>query len=61
MTDDEIITLAHQYIEFDQGKIDGATFNAELAKCRDTGENDPGGEVSSYLRAFYEMRVSGEP
>jgi hypothetical protein len=22
--------------------------------------NDPGGEVSSYLRAFYEMRASGE-
>jgi hypothetical protein len=38
MTDDEIIALAHKYIEFDQGKIDGATFNAELAKCRDTGE-----------------------
>ena len=38
MTDDEIIALAHKYIEFDQGKLDGATFNAELAKCRDTGE-----------------------
>jgi hypothetical protein len=38
MTDDEIIALAHKYIEFDQGKIDGTTFNAELAKCRDTGE-----------------------
>src|SRR6516162_10081749 len=38
MTDDEIIALAHKYIEFDQGEIDGATFNAELAKCRDTGE-----------------------
>jgi hypothetical protein len=38
MTDDEIIALAHKYIEFDQSKIDGATFNAELAKCRDTGE-----------------------
>jgi hypothetical protein len=38
MTDDEIIASAHKYIEFDQGKIDGATFNAELAKCRDTGE-----------------------
>jgi hypothetical protein len=38
MTDDEIIALAHKYIEFDQGKIDGATLNAELAKCRDTGE-----------------------
>jgi hypothetical protein len=38
MTDDEIIALAHKYIEFDQGKIDGATFNAELAKCRETGE-----------------------
>jgi hypothetical protein len=38
MTDDKIIALAHKYIEFDQGKIDGATFNAELAKCRDTGE-----------------------
>jgi hypothetical protein len=25
MTDDEIIALAHKYIEFDQGKIDGAT------------------------------------
>ena len=34
MTDDEIIALAHKYIEFDQGKIDGTTFNAELAKCR---------------------------
>ena len=38
MTDDEIIALAHKYIEFDQGTIDGATLNAELAKCRDTGE-----------------------
>jgi hypothetical protein len=38
MTDDEIIALAHKYIEFDQGKIDGATLNAELAKCRETGE-----------------------
>jgi hypothetical protein len=38
MTDDEIIALAHKCIEFDQGKIDGATLNAELAKCRDTGE-----------------------
>src|SRR5215472_9201862 len=38
MTDDEIIALAHKYIEFDQGKIDGATLHAELAKCRDTGE-----------------------
>src|SRR5215472_6686424 len=38
MTDDEIIALAHKYIEFDQGKIDGATLNAELAKCRDAGE-----------------------
>ena len=38
MTDDEIIAVAHKYIEFDQGKIDGATLNAELAKCRDTGE-----------------------
>ena len=38
MTDDEIIALAHKYIEFDQGKTDGATLNAELAKCRDTGE-----------------------
>ena len=38
MTDDEIIALAYKYIEFDQGKIDGATLNAELAKCRDTGE-----------------------
>jgi NaMN:DMB phosphoribosyltransferase len=38
MTDDEIIASAHRYIEFDQGKIDGATLNAELAKCLDTGE-----------------------
>src|SRR5215468_7769857 len=38
MTDEEIIALAHKYIEFDQGKLDGATFNAELAKCRETGE-----------------------
>ena len=38
MTDDEIIALAHKYIEFDQGKIEGAILNAELAKCRDTGE-----------------------
>jgi hypothetical protein len=38
MTDDEIIASAHKYIEFDQGKIDGATLNAELARCRDTGE-----------------------
>ena len=38
MNDDEIIALAHKYIEFDQGKIDGATLNSELAKCRDTGE-----------------------
>ena len=27
MTDEEIIALAHKYIEFDQGKIDGATLN----------------------------------
>ena len=40
MTDDEIIALAHKYIKFDQGKIDGATLNAELARCRDTGETD---------------------
>jgi hypothetical protein len=38
MTDDEIIASAQKYIEFDQGKIDGATLNAELAKCRDPGE-----------------------
>ena len=38
MTDDEIIASAHKYIEFDRGKIDGVTLNAELAKCRDTGE-----------------------
>jgi hypothetical protein len=38
MTDDEIIASAHKYIEFDRGKIDGATLNAELAKCRDPGE-----------------------
>src|SRR3974377_1242604 len=38
MTDDEIIASAHKYMEFDQGKIDGATLNAELAKCRDAGE-----------------------
>ena len=38
MTDDEIIALAHKYIEFDQGKLDWAALNAELAKCRDTGE-----------------------
>jgi hypothetical protein len=38
MTDDEIIASAHKYIDFDQGKIDGATLNAELAKCGDPGE-----------------------
>ena len=38
MTDDEIIALAYKYNEFDQGKIDVARLNAELAKCRDTGE-----------------------
>jgi len=38
MTDDEIIALAHKYIEFEEGKIDVATLNAELAECRDTGE-----------------------
>ena len=38
MTDDEIIALGHKHIDFDQGKIDVATLNAELAKCRDTGE-----------------------
>jgi hypothetical protein len=38
MIDDEIIALAHKYIEFEEGKIDGATLNAELAKCRDPGE-----------------------
>jgi hypothetical protein len=38
MTDDEIIALGHKYIDFDQGKIDVATLNAELAKCQDTGE-----------------------
>ena len=38
MTDDEIIALGHNCIDFDQGKIDVATLNAELAKCRDTGE-----------------------
>jgi hypothetical protein len=25
MIDDEIIALAHKYIEFEEGKIDGAT------------------------------------
>ena len=38
MTDDEIIASAHKYIEFEEGKIDVATLNAELAECRDTGE-----------------------
>jgi hypothetical protein len=52
MTDDEIITLAHQYIEFDQGKIDGATFNAELAKCRDTGELIAVGTVYKMLKGM---------
>jgi hypothetical protein len=50
MTDDEIITLAHKYIEFDQGKIDGATLNAELAKCRDTGELIAVGTASKMLK-----------
>src|SRR6516225_9979616 len=51
MTDDEIIALAHKYIEFDQGKIDGATLNAELAKCRDTGELIAVGTASRMLKA----------
>ena len=50
MTDDEIIALAHKYIEFDQGKIDGATLNAELAKCRDTGELIAVGTASKMLK-----------
>jgi hypothetical protein len=51
MTDDEIIALAHKYIEFDQGKIDGAILNAELAKCRDTGELIAVGTASKMLKA----------
>ncbi len=50
MNDDEIIALAHKYIDFDQGKIDGATLNAELAKCRDTGELIAVGTVSKMLK-----------
>jgi hypothetical protein len=50
MTDDEIIALAHKYIEFDQGKIDGATLNVELAKCRDTGELIAVGTASKMLK-----------
>ena len=50
MTDDEIIALAHKYIEFDQGKFDGATLNAELAKCRDTGEMIAVGTAYKMLR-----------
>ena len=51
MTDDEIIALAHKYIEFDQGKIDGATLNAELAKCRDTGGLIAVGTACKMLKA----------
>ena len=50
MTDDEIIALAHKYIGFDQGKIDGATLNAELAKCRDIGELIAVGTASKMLK-----------
>ena len=38
MTDDEIIASATNISNSNQGKIDGATLNAELAKCRDPGE-----------------------
>jgi hypothetical protein len=51
MTDDEIIASAHKYIEFDLGKIDGATLNAELAKCQDTGELIAVGTAYKMLKA----------
>jgi hypothetical protein len=51
MTDDEIIASAHKYIEFDMGKIDGATLNAELAKCQDTGELIAVGTAYKMLKA----------
>ncbi len=38
----------------------GTLFLAGTASAELRIINDPGGEVSSYLRAFYEMRASGE-
>jgi hypothetical protein len=38
----------------------GTLFLAGAASAELRIMNDPGGEVSSYLRAFYEMRASGE-
>jgi len=61
MTDDEIIALAHKYIEFDQGKIDGATLNAELAKCRDTGELMAVGTACKMLKGKGLVISSGTP
>ena len=61
MTDDEIIALAHKYIEFDQGKIDGATLNAELAKCRDTGELIAVGTACKMLKRKGLVISSGTP
>jgi hypothetical protein len=38
----------------------GMLFLAGTASAELRIMNDPGGEVSSYLRTFYEMRASGE-
>jgi hypothetical protein len=38
----------------------GMLFTAGTASAELRILNDPGGEVSSYLRTFYEMRASGE-
>src|SRR5262249_54797967 len=61
MTDDEIIALAHKYIDFDQGKIDGATLNAELAKCRDPGELIAVGTACKMLKGKGLVISSGTP
>jgi hypothetical protein len=61
MTDDEIIALAHKIIECDQGKIDGATLNAELSKCRDTGELIAVGTASKMLKGRGPVISSDNP
>jgi len=40
--------------------VSGALFIAGTASADVRIVNDPGGEVSSYLRTFYEMRATGE-
>jgi hypothetical protein len=61
MTDAEIIAAAHKYIEFEQGKIDGATLNAEWAKCEDSGELFAVGTAYKMLRGTGLVISSGIP